>query len=276
MSAEQIERRPIGLRGVMPGVVRTISEQSSELMQRVVQALKDGEQIDVTSLTAAFDLNANLSRTLKEFLENQGKVVFPEGQPIKPSAIDGEGDKIVDSLITELSSLHEGPRTFGELLREKIDSQLLPPDKDSFKKSELFEAAKNKGAVRKAAAAEGFKAQKNIFTREETMQILYRFFITPAGNFKNIKESYSLQEIRKSFPMTEASINALSQEINYDCAQNPTIDYQTAMELRGLVNLEKILTGEKAARKGRPGAQFGRKPTPDPSTVAAIAFSDQP
>lgn len=255
MSAEQGDRKP-ELREIMSGAVRTVSEQSSELMQTVVQVLKDGEQVDVASLTAAFDLNANLNRTLKEFLENQGRVVFPEGQSVQPAAIDDRKDEERNK-----PSLPEGPKTFGELLKAKIDNELLPANNGSFTKSEIFEAAKNKKAVKKAASAEGFASRKVRFTRQEAINILYRVFITPAGAFKKKREFFSLQEIRTSFfPTNRDLLNQLSGEVNYDWLQNPTIDYQTAMELRGLGHLEKILTGEKVTRKGRTGAQFTKRP----------------
>ena len=273
MSVEKGDRRP-ELTEVMSGAVITVSEQSSELMQKVVQALQNSGQPDIASLTAAFDLNASLSQTLKEFLENQGQVVFPEKQSIQPTAINND----VDEGNRDEPSAAEDPKTFGELLRAKIDNDLLPEDRDSFAKSEIFEVAKNKGAVRKAAIVEGFKAQKTKFTKEETIQILYRAFTTPPGQLKKRREFYNLKEIKNSFERTGNMINRFSGEINYDWTQNPTINYQTAMELRGLVRLEQVITGEKVARKGRPGAQFGRRPVFPriPLTDSPLALSDQP
>ena len=97
MSAEHGERKP-ELKGIMSGAVRTVSEQSFVLMQRVVQVLEDGGQVDVASLIAAFDLNANLSLALKEFLERRGEVVFQEGQPVQPTIADSSEKSQVEKL----------------------------------------------------------------------------------------------------------------------------------------------------------------------------------
>lgn len=270
MNMEQRERRPQDeLRGVMSGAVRQVTEQSSELMQSALQALKDGQQVDVASLIAAFDLNANLSQALKQFLESRGQVVFPEGQSIRPPAIDGEVDK-------DEPSLPEGLKTFGDLLRAKIDGKLLPKDNDSFAKSEIFEVAKDTSGVRRAALAEGISAHQRKLTREQVIKVLYRFFTTPPGHFRKKQESYSLQEFKKSFVRAGSLINELSQEINYDWTQNPTIDYQTAMELRGLVNLEKVITGEKVAKKGNPGAQLEKRSVFSSTPSTEAAFPNQP
>lgn len=254
MSVEQRDRRP-ELREIMSGAVRQVTGQSSELLQRAVQALEDGKQVDVPSLIAVFDLTANLSQALKEFIERRGQVVFPEGQSTQPPTIDVRGNEGKNEL-----SLPEGPKTFGELLKAKIDNKLLPADNGSFAKSEIFEAAKDTSGVRRAALAEGIPAMKSKLTRDQAIKVLYRFFTTPRGNFRKKQESYSLQEFKKSFVQTGSLISELSQEINYDWTQNPTVDYQTAMDLRGLVNLKRVLTGKKVTRKGRPDAQFVRKP----------------
>lgn len=267
MSAEHREQRPSEIREVMSDAVRTVSEQSSKLMHRAVQALDDDGQVDVPSLIAAFDLNANLSQAVKQFLESRGQVVFQDGQSVQPPS-----DKNLDQSITALSEIHDnegkdepnlpqGPKTFGELLRAKIERELLPTDKATFWKSEIFEAAKNRNSVKKAAKEEGFSVQKRRFTKEEAVQILYRVFITPSGKFKKKQKSLSLQEINSSFfPSHRDLLDQLSYEINYDWSQNPTVDYQTAMDLRGLAQLEKVVTGEKVAKKGNPEPHFVKKP----------------
>lgn len=271
MSAEHSERRPNGIRVTITESLIKLSEQSSMVQETMTQALKNGS-VDLPAVIAALELSGKLSATMQSFLENQGGIIFQEGQSIQPTAIDGKEDK-------DESSLPEGPKTFGGLLRAKIDNELLPANNGSFTKSEIFEAAKNKKAVRKAASAEGFDPRKTRFTRQEAINILYRVFTTPSGAFKKKQESFSVQEIRVSFfPTNSGLLSQLIDKIGYDWTQNPTIDYQTAMELRGLAQLEKVLTGEKVARKGRPGAQFERKSVfpSTPSTESALSFSNQP
>lgn len=273
MSAEQGDRKP-ELREIMSGAVRTVSEQSSELMNRTVQALDDGGQVDVSSLIAAFDLNANLSLAVRQFLENRGQIIFPGEQAIKSPAIDNNENRDLGESVSP-----EGPKTFGELLRAKIDYELLPADKDSFFKSKIYEIAKDTSGVKKAALAEGIPATKRKITREETINILYRFFTTPPGTFKKKRELYSLQEIKVSFfPKNLDLPKQLSGEIGYDWTQNPTVDHQTAMELRGLLVLQKVLTGEKVKQKGHPGVQFTKRTVPAiiPEAQERTIFANQP
>ena len=254
MSPEHIERNPNQIKATIKESLGKLSEQSFSVQEAITQALRDGS-VDLQALIAALELSGQLNLTMESFLKNQGEVVFAEGQFTQPTAVvDSEEDK------TE-PSLAECPKTFGELLRAKIDSELLPTGRDVFPKSEIFEAARNRELTRKAAVAEGFKPHKHNFTREETIQIIYRVFTTPSGAFKKRQEFFSLQDIKASFfPTHRDLLNQLNSAINYDWSQNPTVDYQTAMEIRGLVQLQRIVTGEKVARKGREGEQFTKKP----------------
>lgn len=269
MSKEQPGVKPDEINVTIKESLSRLSEQSTTVQGTVTQALKNGS-VDLPSVIAALELSGKLSATMQSFLENQGQVVFSDRESLRPPTDENDGEDKHEPI------LPEGPKTFGELLRFRIDDQLLPVGKDSFLKSDLFEIAKNKNAVKKAAVAEKFSVKKRLFTREEAIQILYCFFITPSSNFKNIQQSYSLQEFKKSHLQAGSVISELSQEINHDWLQNPTIDFQTAMELKGLINLKRVLSGEKVARMGHSGAQFGRK-SADVSTLSTEpAFPYQP
>ncbi len=270
-TAEHREQKPDGIRTTIAESLSRISEQSTKVQETITQALKNGS-VDLPAVIAALELNGQFSATMQSFLEHQGQVVFSKEQSVQPTVTDNSEKSRYEP------SLPEGPKTFGELLRAKIDNELLPADKDSFTKSDIFEAARDTSGIRRASLAEGISAYKSKLTREQVIKIIYRFFTTPQAHFKKRQDSYSLQEFKKSFVKAGNLISELSQEINYDWSQNPTVDYQTAMELRGLVNLEKVLTGEKVAKKGRPGAQFARRLdyASTQSTEAAIAFPEQP
>lgn len=176
MSAEHRDRNPSQIKTTITESLGRVSEQSSRVQEAITQALKNGP-IDLQALIAALELSGQLNLTMESFLKNQGEVVFPEGQSVQSPVVDGEEDK-------SKPIATEGPKTFGELLRAKIDSELLPVDKGSFAKSEIFQVARDTSGVRRAALAEGISANKSKLTREQVTNILYRFFTTPQARFK--------------------------------------------------------------------------------------------
>lgn len=271
MTAEHKEQKPGEIHTAIRESLKKLSEQSLAVNETVTQALSNGS-VDVPGVIAALELTSQISTTMQSFLEHQGQVIFSADQHLQPSTTDAEDENNPDPIEPE------GPQTFGELLRSRIENDLLPKDKDFFRKSEIYKIAMNASGVRKAALAEDIPPKKSKLTREQVIIILYRLFTTPAGSFKNRQESYSLQEFKKSFPQTGDLVNRFSQEINYDWQKNPKIDYETAMEIRGLIELDKVLTGKKIARTGSSGAQFRRESVdaPTPSIEQATIFPSQP
>ncbi len=247
MTPENGEHGANSLWGAIADSIIEVTERSSIILESIKQALRDDGSIDVDAITAAFDLNEQMSHALREFLERRGPVVFADGVSAQPAEVlekgqvRGEEDPV-------------GLRTFGELLTSKIDQQLLEEGKDVFTKKEIFDAAKNREAVRKAAKEEGFSAHKLNFSREDAIKILHRVFITPSAAFRRGSELLSRKEVIASFTVGKSNlIDELSSEIGFDWQQNQSVGLQTAMEIRGLVQLHRILTGEKTFRVGSPG-----------------------
>lgn len=225
------------LKDAISEVVVSVIEQNNRLGLIVVNTISNGKITDPNELIAALLLMEKLSVTSRELIEAKGETIFSNNgaKPIdsvfeKPQEIPNEENKEP----TE----KDGPKSFSELLDVRIDEFL--PDSDFIKKSQIKAILKNNSTVKRISQDLGFPPKKGKFTREEATLITREFLRKPSGIMRK-QDKYTYQEIKSSlFIGRGAKLNEFSDEIGFHWIENPTIDFATMKDIRGLVALDKL------------------------------------
>ncbi|MBI2031072.1 MAG: hypothetical protein HYT08_00480 [Candidatus Levybacteria bacterium] len=217
--------------------IKLLLEQSKNLIGEISETIDANPSDQIPEITAALQFTEDTSRLARTMIEAHGGVIFSRDeinhQPISdpsPTTPRGEGTKPVS----------DRPKTFAELLKLRIDTKLLPFGHASFTLQELEDISGSKQGVKKAKKKSGFKKEKRFFSREETIELLQALFSTPVQKGPR-KEQYSKLNVIQNITRAP-KLNELSAEIEFYWKKDTQIDHDTAMQIRGLVQLDKLLS----------------------------------
>jgi len=210
--------------------VRDLLKQTCRIAEAGLRDIDDGQrQVDPDELTDAFLSIEQIGHAGFEILKDRGSLIFP-GDRVTPETARQEAGVVTKE---------EKPKTFAELLRIRID-EALPEGKDDFRRDELREFLQNNRGTSRAIVAAGFSKSRYRFSRDQATQIIWRYLTTSRRRFV-VRESYDRNQVRTTFFLGNVKLlNELSAIVGHDWSRQQTVDYQTAMQLRGLALLEGI------------------------------------
>ncbi len=84
---------------------------------------------------------------------------------------------------------------------------------------------------------------KGELTYEEAVDMVYQFLTTPTSLFK-IKEGYDKSRLINSFHLFGGGLNGWSEQIGFVWEKGMTVSHDTAMQVRGLAQLDRLLKDE--------------------------------
>lgn len=212
----------------------------------VSDALREDKLAVTPEVQAALGVIRELSLLSLTMVASHAEVIFPDEEVkvaksrksatrarLKPSTKkEGRAKKG-----REISERKTGSETFAGLLIERITAQ-FPSRKRTVTKKEILTITKKASAVKKAIAAEKFPPRQAKFTRDEASRIIIRVLTTPRSNFKPEK-SYNRARLMNRFGFNPKKLDELSNLAGFDWGKNPTVDTATALQIRGLAQLEK-------------------------------------
>jgi len=209
-----------------------LTERSEVHARAVVDALRNGQTVDPEELSATLLTVEGLNSTARRIVDEKGK-------------------RILERLRELAGTQPEKPKTFAELLK-LVAEKVLPSDQDVFPKTALQKLLGDRRKTSKAIAGEGLPKNQQDFNRKEAIGIVLRFLTTPNVRLLE-RESYTHAQIRCAFfqAISIGQLEKWSAEIGHDWTQNPTIDRQTAMQIRGLVQLDKVLALQQRDKDNR-------------------------
>lgn len=243
----EIEPQQDRLKDLMSSTYLEILSRNRELLEGVGEAFKKAFEtgdFDASVVSAALYLIEHLSGTLREGVDNGiENVIFSKDHSLKDQPLiqvqDNQSIIRLEDQRVDLSSKPEDtfiePQTFGDLLFLRLD-KALPDGQESFTREELERFA---GDIR--AAKEILESKPGVsFSREETRKILQQILTTPGPNSTH-KNSFNKLSLMQTFSGLRANIlNEFSSEIGHDWSKTPTVDFDTAMQIRGLGMLGKL------------------------------------
>ncbi|MEK7559539.1 MAG: hypothetical protein AAB521_04500 [Patescibacteria group bacterium] len=220
-------------------------DKASKISNLTREVLSEGNvsQGDMPTIIGSLAAAENLNKAVRETLQLRGVVFSVDGiTSTTTSLLEDEEIGIQDEPTVEgrREEDDDRPKTFGELLERRVDDDLLPPGQDQFKASQLKSIVGNESGMRKAASQEGMKRMRS-YSREEAVRIIKRLLRNPLGNLKK-REYWTKQNITSSFPnVPVAKFEETIGQVEYDWKKRPTVDHETAMEIRGLIVLMRLL-----------------------------------
>lgn len=250
MEKEQLQHR---LKEHIINSFHDLLARNSDLAKAVQDAVEIGD-FDVAEISAALQLSEGISRTVREVIGGvEEHVIFsrdhistdqPLPQEIQPEVHLGQQQVgptpliqqgIVLEGVQEILGQQEKPKTFGELLVQKLDRAL--PEKQEFTRQELCSFTENIRGTKGIFESHGGSE----FNREESIKILQEVLSSPGGNLKQ-KRRYSRQAIFLSFPRMQPSIflDEWSSTIEHDWSETPEVNFEEAMQIRGLLMMGKL------------------------------------
>lgn len=244
------EQKP-KLHEVVVESTNTLLETNVRLSIGVVAALSSEGGGDRDEVFAALDLMERIANVSRNLLETRGDAIFGKNG-VHQNDSNGESIKIEASGQPEEESGPSrepevvGPKTFGELLESKID-ELLPHNKKSYKKKELYDLLNNKNGTKKAILDAGYVNQKKTFTRDETASVV-RAIAIGGRSMTKPKERYDRAQIAASiFSTSRKLLNDYSQLVGHDWKTDPEVDLKTFGEIRGILQIDKLINKQKTA-----------------------------
>lgn len=132
------------------------------------------------------------------------------------------------------------PTTFGELLQLRIDQAL--PRKKQFMWEDLSKYAIRGGI--KSVKEKGLLNKKK-FSRQEAAVIVWRLLTSPTAVLAKREGDYTKKQAISSFRLHKDQLDGWCKEIGYVWEKNDAVDFETAMQIRGLGYLEDILASQE-------------------------------
>lgn len=223
------------LRKKIAGSIRDLLVQNAQFAQDAKEAF-ERDDFDPDEVSVVLQLGEGISQTVRTVFETgRTRVLFSRDH----NAADQQETLLLESATvstqnngTEIEE--NGPKTFSELLTLKLYQRL--PDQPKFTRRELEIFTPNiKGAKSIFNSYQG-----STFSREDTLKILQQVLTTPREHLRRTEE-FNRRTLLASFPSVKSTVlDKWSSEIGHDWTNKPNIDFQTAMQVRGLSMLEKL------------------------------------
>ena len=251
MSVERQETRNLGIRAEITQSLKELLQRNSNLAEMVSDAVREDKLAVTPEVQAALGVIRELSLLSLTMVAAHAEVIFPEEVGAaksvrqKPSTAFVAGEVKARGKSQEVSERKTSSKTFGDLLIERITAQ-FPSGKRTVTKKEIAAIAKKTSAVKKAIAAEKLPARQAEFTRNEASRIIMRVLTTPRKDFK-AEKAYNRTQVINRFGISPKQLDELSSLAGFDWEQNPTVDAATALQIRGLAQLDK--TSSKRRKK---------------------------
>ncbi|MDP3998274.1 MAG: hypothetical protein Q8P89_01500 [bacterium] len=218
--------------------------QIGKLGQGLVRTVEAGQVGQFRpEVVAALAWIRGLAEAGEKFIGQYGGVIY-----------DGDGAKSGETVIgaaavalTETKAKAEGtepervgrPTTFGELLQLRINQAL--PRKKQFIWEDLSKYAIRGGI--KSVKEQGLLNKKK-FSRQEAAVIVWRLLTSPTATLAT-RESYAKKQAINSFRLHKDQLDKWCNEIGYVWGKNDEVDFETAMQVRGLGYLEDVLASQE-------------------------------
>lgn len=246
----ETESRQDRLRGSLSSTYLEIISRSGELLERVDDAFKEAFEtghFDASVVSATLYLIGDLSKTLREAVDNGiENVIFPNDYSLKdrpPIQVqDGQPKGLLpkpEEIFTEEQGIEkhqDKPKTFDELLASKL-GEVLPDGKESFTLQELGVFTGKLQGAREILESQ----ERASFGREETITLLQTVLTTPDKRLDRTGE-FDRKKILRHFPLLirAPDLDKWSLVVGHDWSKTREVDFETAMQIRGLGMLSRL------------------------------------
>lgn len=246
---------PAGVGEVVAESTNLLLEQNNKLGLSVIAALSSQEIGNMDEVLAALDLMERIASVSRSLLETRGDAIYKNGGRSQPSE-SGEVDSVVPAGFEpkEQPGITEnvGPKTFGELLDSKIDNYFGDCE---FVPKKVVQGLIGVVPTRRVAGELGIKPKNYKLKLEEAKIIVRKAVTKPQANFKFGGGFLDRQRMILSFFVGKGGSSLLdnySEVIGYDWVKNPTVEYDTAMEIRGVRVLDNLIEKQNKALHAAP------------------------
>jgi hypothetical protein len=235
--------KPETLRGL-------IEDSKKEIVARVKQIAVETERATAGNtespalIAAALGVISELSRA--------GNVIF--SQEIPATGVKQDKPKTLD-FPTPIKNHQENDNhkanSFDELLIQRIDIELLKPDAEGVTKNHLYEILKGKNGkqIMGKQMIKSAISDKNAFSREEAIKIV-KLALIESNRINASRERYTRPELMQCFGTNASRLDSWGEQTGYNWKANPTMDTKTAMAIRGLAAIDRLL-GLTTQRNGK-------------------------
>lgn len=217
--------------------IMEITEEGVILYAMVRDAIRRGGPFD-DQMAAALGFVEQFSGATRRLLEASGSAISFSN--------NGSQENPVASLQYPQDPAEDPPdlkpRTFGQLLRQQVEA-LFPEDRTAWSLAQIKGTIKVKRVSIKNFINAGIdKKGSDNFSRGEAILVTIANLTTPGGRLVP-QEQYTSGDVIRSFLISSPQLNRWSQQVGYDWKAHPAVDFDTAMQLRGLHVLETRILG---------------------------------
>lgn len=216
------ENAPGKLREAMVGALRGLAEKNAQLAGLVRDELSDNGLPSLPEVIAALGMISELASAGKTILAESG-VIF-DGKSLPESEM-------------KLEERISPPKTFGELLRLRIDES-LPAEVEQFKKKDLLGFSGSVSRTRGAIKDLGLSGQK-LFSREQVIEVVEKT-LTSSGKVEVGQKDYNYSRLGNAFRVSREQLDEWSRIVGHNWRLQTRVDKETALAIRGLAVLDKL------------------------------------
>lgn len=223
-----VERKN-SLPNVMAETSREIVGRIKNLAEGVSIEINNGSAFSPVEIAAALGMIAKLSEAEASILERSARIIFADGA----------------SPIANTEKLGENKHPYNNLLRLKIEQELIPQGETTFTKNRLLEVIERfkLGETKLNKIFGGFPEEK--LSREQAISIIAEVLKTPLREKRSEKsestrhQTYDKGYLSNHCRITAKQLDNWAEEADHNWKTNKTVGKEEADAIYGLSRLEK-------------------------------------
>lgn len=235
MSAENVSN-------ISREIMLQMVEQNAQLVAAIQRELANGSAASSQDqIAAGLKLAEVLSRSVREIVEGYGGTVLIQAAGTEPQQVVEANVTPTKPEVPPIDSLR--PRTYRELLEQKIEAFLPPQDPLSMHSVDEAIGVRKGYAQKFASFLYDQRVDITVVQpRAEVSRLFYIYLSTPGSAFTRDQQAYTKAELKSIFAQSYPDLlDRWSSEVGFNWKETPTVDRENAFAVRGLVSLNRIL-----------------------------------